>query len=246
MKYNNYYLTDNISLDIYKDKKIYSLFNDYNVKTSLNVEKIEKLLCKGVFKVPYYEKETAWGYETIYFPFTNKLFKIINTKYNDTSLQLHPIKNEIWYPLKDVVINDGIRDINVDKSITINIPSRTVHNLLKDSIVFEVQDNIVFEYDETYRIFDKCNRDIQLDKFNAFHFLNNNKIDLINDKLIIKKQKLKTDCFIYSKEMDVLIKYNNKQKLIKKNELWFLSKETIILNNIEDVIIVESKYIRYI
>ena len=46
--------------------------------------------------------------------------------------------------------------------------------------------------------------------------------------------------------MDVLIKYNNKQKLIKKNELWFLSKGTIILNNIEDVIIVESKYIRYI
>ena len=244
MKYHNYELTTHQTLELYKDRKIKKIMNTINQKTSTNIELIEKILSKKVFKVPYYEIDTSWGTETIYLPFTNKLFKVISTKYNETSLQLHPIKNETWYPLKNVIINDGEKNIPINKNTIIIIKSNTTHNLLKNGLVFEVQDNIPFDYTETYRIYDKCKREIHESKFNAYHFLKNHTIDLKEDSLLVKAQVLEKDSFIYSKTNDIRIEYDGKSMRINKKELWFLSKNTKIVNDISNTILIEAEYIK--
>lgn len=244
MKYNNYYLTNDKTIEIYKNKNLSNLFNDINNKTTKDISLLENIFNEKIFKVPSFKKKLSWGYETIFLPFTNKLFKIIETKYNATSLQLHPIKNETWYPLKNVTINDGLKDIKIEHDTIIDIPRKSTHSLCKGATIFEVQDNIPFQYDETYRIYDASNRTVHPSIFNAYHFLKKDNIKLIDDNLSIKPHTLLNDSFIFSKDDDVTVEADKKVSKLKKQELWFLSKGTKILNNLNNVIIVKAEYIK--
>ena len=156
---------------------------------------------------------------------------------------MHPIKSEIWYPFKNVIINDGQKNIKVNKNTKIDIPQKTTHSLSKGSTIFEVQDNIPFYYTETYRIYDKSKRKTHKEEFNAFHFLNTNCIKLLNDDSVISKGKIEQDSFVFSKYKDFKIKSGNKELTINKQELWFLSKGSIILEDLKDTILTEARYI---
>ena len=90
---------DNFDVDkicSYNDEKIQELLK--NKKIIRNKLKINAAINNSkIFKVPSYIKECAWGSEKIFIAFSNKLFKVINTYKNDTSLQLHPLKKEMWF-----------------------------------------------------------------------------------------------------------------------------------------------------
>ena len=241
MKYLEVRYCDFFDEKIYLNKKINNLFNDINKYTLNNIDKISELYNSKVFKVPSYIKECAWGSEKIFLAFSNKLFKVIDTSLNDTSLQLHPLKKEIWYPIKKCVINDGKKDISVDKRDKIIIKENTVHSLRKGSIVFEVQDNTLFNHLETIRIYDESNREIHEDRFYSHNMpMFRNKIKIIK---MLKGEKcvLQKNSFIYS--FDNINILNETKYEINKNELWYLSKGTEILDD-GDYLIIECKFFK--
>lgn len=175
-------LTNDVNLELYKDDRFSKLFNRINLMSKRDLVNIEKLLEENCFEVTSYTRNTVWGKEIIYLPFTNKLFKIIHTTINDTSLQLHPQKSEEWYPLKESNIFDGNGWIKVNVGESVYIPPNSVHCMQKNAIVFEVQDNNLFDKNETLKIYDINGREIN-DKTGYYKYV----LPSIKNKLIIKK-----------------------------------------------------------
>lgn len=210
-------LTKHINFDIYKKEQ--DILNDYNKKTLKNLNELEQLIQQDIFEVPSYIRNTIWGYERIFYPFTNKLMKIVVTEKEETSCQIHPRKNEIWYPIKQSTIYDGKKYIEINLNKQIIIPKNSIHSMKKGGKIFEVQDNTLYDNDETIRIFDKSGRKVNKKQDYMNYLLPHN----IN-KIIIKKQvkkRAKTNFFLF------IIKGEGKFRNIKleENKLYFLKKK---------------------
>jgi len=241
----NFKTTRKVNLDIYYKNNLIDQFNNNNINTFKNIETIQTLLKKDIFEVPFFEKKFVWGKEIIFFPFTNKVFKIIKTSINDTSIQLHPRKNEYWYTLNDTKIYNGNIWIDVQKNQKIIIPKNTIHCMKKGSIVFEVQDNTLYDKHETIRIFDINNRKI-LNKYEYLNYIlphNKNEITITN---IENKIDNLYDVFLFSINCqieDIALEkeklYYVKSKLIKKQKVKgkfiIIPAEFITLNIIDDI-----------
>ena len=234
-----YVITSNITLEMYENGEN-NLFNDINKYKMSKISDLQKLLKKDAFLVPYYVLDTAWGNEKIYMPFTSNLFKIITTSINDTSVQIHPLKNESWYSLNDVEVYDGKNILKIGKNHKITIRKCTVHSLKKGGRVFEVQDNIPFDYDETLRIYDSSNRSIQPSKFNAYSFIHDDKIKIENNEMFHKKCSIRNS-FIFAKE-PLEIRVKSKKIKINKEDLWYVKGEFEIIDNIKEAIVIPAKY----
>lgn len=239
MNYKKIIKSGKRNIDFYKQEQ---MLNSINIVTHKKYNELSEMLKGNFFKVPFFIVDTSWGYEKVYVPFTDKLFKIINTNINNTSIQLHPLKHEIWYPLMDVSIFDGECVKKISYDYTVDIPPRVIHSLKKGSVVFEVQDNIPYEYDETYRIYDFCDREIHPSKFKAFSLNSCDKLDIVEDNRIIKKQILKEDVFIFSKFSDFDIESDFERYRLEKEELWFLKEGVKILKDMKDSVMVKAKY----
>ena len=241
MKYFEIGYSSLFNKELYLNPKINKLFNEVNTYTLKNINKVCKLCSNKIFKVPSYIKECAWGNEKIFLTFSNKLFKIIDTSKNDTSIQLHPIKKEIWYPMKESIINDGKKDIVVNTTDEIIIKENTVHSLRKNSVVFEVQDNTLFNHLETIRIYDVSNREIHEERFYSHNMpMFRNKIKIIK-RINSKRCILKSNSFIFSFSNIKVI--NDKEYKINKNELWYLSKGTEIHDD-GDYLVINCKFFK--
>lgn len=207
-------LTKHINFDIYKQEK--ELLNTYNKKTLKHLNELEQLIQQDIFEVPSYIRNTIWGYERIFYPFTNKLMKVVVTEKEETSCQLHPRKNEIWYPIKPSIVYDGKEYIETKLKEQIIIPKNSVHSMQKGGKIFEVQDNTLYDNDETIRIFDKSGRKVHKKQDYMNYLLPHN----IN-KVVIKKhvnKNMKTKFFLF------IIKGEGRFGKIKleENKLYFI------------------------
>ena len=226
------------------DLSIYSEtfeFNEYNIKTKDNLSMISELLEKDYFEVPYYIRKRKWGEEKVYLPFTNKLFKVINTSFNDTSVQLHPSKTEVWYPLKNSNIYNGKEWINVGTTNKIIIPSHTIHCMKRGSIVFEEQDNNFLDNNETIRLFDINKREIK----NKYEYINYILPQHKNKMLITINKNIMTNNDFYLFVIDGINKI--KEKVLDKNKLYYVKKELLndlVING--NVIISEAIYYKMV
>lgn len=215
-------MTKNVNLDVYKNPLYINNLNEYNLHSYENIELIKELLKNDYFIVPSYTKKTEWGDEIIYYPFTNKLFKVINTYINDTSIQVHPLKCEKWYPLKESNIFDGYKWIPVNKTKIVDIKRNSIHCMKKNGKVFEIQDNNLFDKRETIRIYDVNNRPIDTSQ----NILNNTMPNNKNNVLIIDNNlKLESlyDILLYIIDGNAYI--NNKK--IKSNTLYYIKNKLI-------------------
>lgn len=206
--------TDEVNIDIFRK---FEDFNEYNNYTKKSIKIIENLLKKEYFEVPFYKRQLCWGEEIVFFPFTDILFKIVCTSHNDTSIQLHPRKNETWYPLKTTTIFNGKKWISVPENKKIVIPKCSVHCMKVNGMVFEVQDNSLFDNEETLRIFDVNGR--KIDNYLNYvlpHNLNELRIEDYNKNIISDKDIL---LFLISGD-----NYYGENKL-ESNKLYFVKKE---------------------
>lgn len=223
----NITITDEQNFSIYDcDEK---LMNEYNRITKSKIKELKNKITKGFFDVPFIYYDQAWGTEKVFLPFTNKLFKVIETNKGDTSVQLHPLKSEEYVALNDnTIIYDGNNSEKIDKYNSVLIRNNTIHSLYKDSKVFEEQDNNIFDSNETIRIYDKLGRKINepIDYYKYLLPHIQNKIEhssrdnnLYNDK----------DRFIFIIDGYILIEYNGVEyKLDKEDQLYFLDKNVLI------------------
>lgn len=210
-------LTKNINFDIYKKEQ--DILNDYNKKTLKHLNELKQLIKKDIFEVPSYIRNTIWGYERIFYPFTNKLMKVVVTEKEETSCQLHPRKNEIWYPIKPSIIYDGKKYRKTNLKEQIIIPKNSIHSMQKGGKIFEVQDNTLYDKNETIRIFDKSGRKVHK-KQDYMNYLLPHNIDYIKIKKYVKK-KVKTNFFLF------ITKGEGKFRNIKleENKLYFIKEE---------------------
>lgn len=225
-KYIN--LTKEKNLDIYKNPKYNVYFNEYNKKTVNKLNYLQNIINQPYFHVPYFDKKTIWGKERIFYPFTDKLFKIIDTTINDTSIQLHPLKNEKWYPLKSSHIYDGINWCKVNNKNIINIKINTIHCMKKGSRVFEIQDNNLFDTKETIRIYDINGRQTDDETIILKNLMpkSRNSIDILDNK-VINKIINDNDLFIFV--IKGKVELNLKENIVKfnKNELYYINKNYV-------------------
>ena len=230
-----FFRTKQKNLDIYKGNLP---LNEYNKMSKSNLENIENLLVLDFFEVPSYTKKLVWGEEIIFYPFTDKLFKIVKTTKNDTSIQLHPRKSEIWYPLSNSIVYNGYKWNNVFKGKCINIPKNAIHCMKKDSIVFEVQDNTMFDDFETIRLFDINGREINNNQ-ECFNYILPHNFNHIKVENIPKMQNLNSDFFIF------IIDGENKvgDIILKKNRLYYIKKHCRNLFINGNVIYIVSNFI---
>lgn len=216
------------NLNVYKDKNYKMLFNDYNKSTLNKLDFIENSIKLPYFEVPTYTRKTIWGKEIIFIPFTDKLFKIVDTYIDDTSIQLHPLKNEKWFPLKETIIYDGKKLITVNSSDIVSIDSKSIHCMKKDGMVFEIQDNIIFDGKETIRIFDVNNREIADDITilkNTMPQIRNN-VKIIKNK-IINKINNQNDLFIFCIDGEINLKVNKKNIRLNTHKLYYINQKYV-------------------
>ena len=230
-------ITNDICLDIYLNYNFN--LNDYNKVTKQNICDLKQYLDKDYFVVPSYIRYTEWGFERIFFPFTDKLFKIVSTNHNDTSIQLHPRKSEVWYPLVNSTIFDGNKWINVTNKNKIIIPKNSIHCMKYNSSVFEVQDNSFFDTEETIRIFDINNRIIEdKDKYLKYCLPHN------KDKLKIEHNQnnihVKGDVFLFIIDGQAKINGTN----LVSNELYYVKEKMIKMIEMKgNIVVVPAIYI---
>lgn len=216
------------NLNVYKDKNYKVLLNEYNKNTLNKLDFIENSIKLPYFEIPTYTKKTVWGQETIFIPFTDKLFKIVDTYIDDTSIQLHPLKNEKWFPLKETIIYNGKEWITVNSSDMVNIDSKSIHCMKKGGIVFEIQDNIIFDDKETIRIFDVNNREIADEKTilkNTMPQIMNN-VEIIKNK-IINKINNQNDLFIFCIAGEIKLKINGKNIHLNNRKLYYINQKYV-------------------
>lgn len=241
-KIYNIKLTKKVDLSIYKDKNLYEMMNEYNKETYKNIDLITEYIKKDFFKVPSIKYSYAWGQEKVFYPFTSKLYKVLETSINDTSIQIHPLKTEKYLSLSDnTIITDKANTVRCKKGEVINIPNNTIHSLLKNSRVLEEQDNLIFDNKETVRIEDKLKRKVsepqEYIKYLLPQFLNHFNIEKL------KNYNGRNDKFIYIADGKVEIEYKGiKISLEENEELYYLSKN-VKINKIEGLVkIIECEY----
>lgn len=237
-------LSKRFNVDIYYNNELINYFNSYNYDTSKLIDKLKGLYTKSYFLVPSKINYLSWGYEKVFYPFSNKLFKIINTNKGSTSLQLHPLKSEQYISLSDnTKIFDGETIYNLKYNKFMKIPKSTVHRQLKDSIVFEEQDNIIFDNNETIRILDDFGRKTH-DKRDCYKYLlpqNKNNIQVFNKYNIHSNKDM--DKFVFLIDGYVIIEINKEEiNLDQQNELYFISSNVLIKNIVGNVYITNCYY----
>lgn len=222
------------NLSAFKTSKLKTLLNDNNKVTIDYLNILESLYSEGWFEVPFTKNQLSWGYEKVFIPFTDKLFKILENDINDTSVQIHPIKNERWLSLSDLSNVEDEKGIKKFPYLCyVDIPKNTIHSLKKGSLVFEEQDNNLFDNNETIRIYDKLGRKV------------NEEVDYYKRLLPqyrgeLKKLKVKSelnniplgenDKFIFIISGIVKIKFKDKVQILNKERaLFFISSECEII-----------------
>ncbi len=221
-------ITKKFDFSIYSDATLLNIMNEYNKITYKDRNKILYLQQQNFFKVPHVEFSYLWGKEKVFYPFSSKLFKVLDTNLADTSLQFHPLKTEKYYCLNDnTAITDTTNNIKCKKGEYVSIPNNAIHSLLKGSRVFEEQDNLIFDNVETIRINDKLNRKVSTPqeyvKYLLPQFLKKfSKENLLNYNGENSK-------FIFIADGEVEIECNNEKTILnEKEELYYLSKRVKI------------------
>lgn len=223
------------NLSAFKDSKLKLLLNDNNKVTLDYLNVLEELYKKGWFEVPFTLNKLSWGCEKVFVPFTDKLFKVLENDINDTSVQIHPIKNERWLSLSNL---SNIEDENGVKKFPyldyVDIPKNTIHSLRKGSIVFEEQDNNLFDNNETIRIYDKLGRKVNKEVDYYKRLLPQYRGDLKKIKVESELNNIpleENDKFIFIISGNVKIKFKGKShSLNKEKTLFFISSECEILS----------------
>lgn len=236
----------NISLYSKEDD---NYFNDYNILTKNNINLIKDLYDKNdFFVVPFVINKTIWGEEKIFYPFTTKLIKILNSNFNNLSIQLHPLKEESWIVLNDTTkIFNKNKWINLEKYSGVKIQRNLVHSLSKNSLVLEIQDNNPFDKNETIRLYDFSNRKTNK-KSDYYKYLlvnHQSKLKYINYNEYDKCDK-NNDYLVFILEGCMKIKYNNNVYLLSaSNDLFFIKKGFEILSKDGIVLFIKNQYYKY-
>ena len=103
------------------------------------------------------------------------------------------------------------------------------------------KDNTLFNHLETIRIYDVSNREIHEERFYSHNMpMFRNKIKIIK-RINSKGCILKSNSFIFSFSNIKVI--NDKEYKINKNELWYLSKGTEILDD-GDYLVINCKFFK--
>lgn len=243
-KIYNFTFTNQRDLSIYYDKELFEIMNIYNKVTFENIDALDRLLDNHVFKVPHVIYEYPWGKEKVFYPFTSKLFKVLETSISDTSLQIHPLKSEAYYSLNDsTIVNDNYESFECKTGDYIFIPNNTMHTLLTGSKVFEEQDNLIFDANETVRIIDKLDRKVaepqEYVKYLLPQFL----------KKCIKQEVVNYDGqhakFIFVSNGSVEIEYNGIVDILsEKDELYYISDDVNIIKCTGFVRIIKCEFYR--
>lgn len=235
-------ITKDFDFSIYSDKTLLNIMNEYNKATYKNRNEILRLQQQGFFKVPHIEFSYLWGKEKVFYPFSSKLFKVLDTSLADTSLQLHPLKTEKYYCLNDnTTITDMTNYIKCKKGEYISIQNNTLHSLLKGSKVFEEQDNLIFDNAETIRINDKLNRKVSTPQEYVKYLLPQFLKKISKESL--SNYNGENNKFIFIADGEVEIKCNNKKIVLKtKDELYYLNKQ-VEINKIKGLVrVIECEF----
>ena len=221
-------ITKNFDFSIYSDETLLNIMNEYNKITYKDRNKILYLQQQDFFKVPHVEFSYLWGKEKVFYAFSSKLFKVLDTNLADTSLQIHQLKTEKYYCLNnDTVITDMTNSIKCKKGEFVNIPNNTIHSLSKGSRVFEEQDNLIFDNAETIRINDKLNRKVSTPQEYVKYLLPQFLKKISKDSLL--NYDGENNKFIFIADGEVEIECNNKKLILnEKEELYYLSKQVKI------------------
>lgn len=221
-------ITKNFDFSIYSDATLLNIMNEYNKITYKDRNKILYLQQQDFFKVPHVEFSYLWGKEKVFYPFSSKLFKVLDTNLADTSLQLHPLKTEKYYCLNDnTSITDTTNNIKFKKGEYVSIPNNTIHSLLKGSRVFEEQDNLIFDNVETIRINDKLNRKVSTPQEYVKYLLPQFSKKFSKENL--SNYNGENSKFIFVADGEVEIECNNEKTILnEKEELYYLSKQVKI------------------
>jgi len=239
----NIKLNKTFDLSVYQNQDFIPYLNLYNKFTSDNIILIKELIENGYFIVPSNIYHFAWGFEKTFMPFSDKLFKIISNNKGDTSLQIHPIKNEKWISLNNnSVVYDQTKEFLLRKYKQVIIPKNTVHALKKNAHILEIQDNNIFDSKETLRIYDKLGRETSLPNDYYKYFM-----PYLVSEFIFKDPTFNNDQngdrILFLFDGYVQIEYNGQIiKLDKTEELYFLKENVKIINIIGNSIISLCSY----
>lgn len=231
-------------LSLYTNNDLIPYLNEYNQFTINELSLINDLMKQNYFKVPSILINQAWGTEKVFYPFSTKLFKIISNNLGDTSLQLHPIKNEYYISLSDeTIVIDEEKEYKMKKFSTVNIPKNTIHSLKKGSKVFEEQDNNLFDNRETIRIFDSLNRKVDSPQDYLKYLLPQHKDKMEINGSIESDYTLNGDKFVFLIEGEIIVEDRGKKIFLnEKEELYFL-KNSIKIKEIKGKVkIINCRY----
>ena len=116
----------------------------------------------------------------------------------------------------------------------VDIPNNTIHSLKKGSIVFEEQDNNLFDNDETIRIYDKLGRKVNEEKDYYKRLLPQYRGKLKKLKLESELNNISpgnNDKFIFIISGSVKIKFKSKTQVLNKEKtLFFINSECEIVS----------------
>ncbi len=239
------------NLSVFKDSRLKFLLNNNNIQTLKYLCMFKNLYNNGWFEVPFIENKLSWGHERLFIPFTNKLFKILENDINDTSLQLHPLKTERWLSLSDKSFLEDEFGLKKFQYLSyIEVPKNTIHLLKKNSLVFEEQDNNLFDNNETIRIYDKLGRKINDEKDYYKQLLPQyrGKIKKLNINSELNNiPGGRKDKFIFIIKGKVEIKYNEKKYILNKEKSLFFICSNCEIISIDGISrIVNCKYYKVI
>ena len=221
-------------LSLYTNNDLIPYLNEYNQFTINELSLINDLMKQNYFKVPSILINQAWGTEKAFYPFSTKLFKIISNNLGDTSLQLHPIKNEYYISLSDeTIVIDEEKEYKMKKFSTVNIPKNTIHSLKKGSKVFEEQDNNLFDNRETIRIFDSLNRKVDSPQDYLKYLLPQHKDKMELNGRIESDYTLNGDKFVFLIEGEIVIKDDGKQNSLNEKEELYFFKNSVEIKEIK-------------
>lgn len=234
----------NVDLSIYSDSESIKYLNENNRLTKSNLDYIMELMKKDYFIVPSKIVKQSWGAEKVFYPFSNKLFKVLSTHLGNTSLQLHPLKSEKYLSLSDkTIVLDESNEYDLKKFEFVDIKKNTIHCLKKDSKVFEEQDNNLFDSNETIRIYDSLGRSTNQPGEYYKYLLPQYKNNMFFDNCYENKYSLDCDKFIFIAEGKIIIEINNKEIILDKNEeLYFISKNVKIKRILGKIRIIDCIY----
>lgn len=236
--------SNNYDLSLYKNPKFAKYFNLYNKETKRIVNEIDNKYKDNYFVVPSVFYETAWGWEKVFLPFTSVLFKVLSTNKANTSLQFHPLKSEQYIALNNnTKVFDGTTIYEMKKNNFMRVPRNTLHQQKRGSLVLEEQDNVLFDNQETIRIFDDLNRKINNKKDYYKYLLPQYKNKILFSKKYSSFNKENVDRFAFIIDGYLIINVNGEEiKLDKEKELYFIGKKVLIKKIVGYVYVTKCKY----